>query len=359
MEAVGAKISFPLDLLLEKINEVKAHLPSSYDDAAKILALARPIVEVTFIECGDFEPEARKFPDGKVPISPISIMLIHLIAKLGWVGTYRHACKVLADKKYKWWLHALQLEKAPHHSTLSTFRKKRGPEFFKIFFRKLTAILVAFGLLSGDDAAIVDSAPVSARMNLARANALPRLDLDLLGSFFAAVDFAPVLATWEAARGPQRGRKPKFEALPMIKYLAFEQLGGFLCRTQGPRYLEKHPKAAALLGFPAGAILTDQNIAAFERRSPPLADLLEPVAGQVSKFFDGQHASSDGAPAPRPATDAAHEPLTASETGPAPQLATDAAPEPLTARETGPAPQPASNAAPAPFKKNHSRFSAS
>jgi len=276
-------IAYPLGLLAEEINRVRRTLPATYDAVATILALARPIVEVTFIECGVLEPEARPFPYGGVPLSPISLMLIHLLAKVGTIKHYRQVCREL--DAHSSWLKALRLAKAPHHSMLYKFRKKMGPAFFKLFFHKLTALLVAFGLVKGDDAAIIDSAPVEARMNFARANVLPRLDLARLQEFFATVDFTPAMAVWEAAHPSKRGRKPKFAALAMIKYLAFEQLAGFLSRSKGPKYVKKHPDVAALLGFPAGKKLTDQNISAFVRRGPPLADLLAPIAGAVAKFF--------------------------------------------------------------------------
>jgi len=283
--AGGAGISYPLGLIAEEIARVRKSLPASYDAVATILALARPIVEVAFIECGVLDPEARPFPYGGVPISPVSLMLIHLLAKVGTIRHYRQVCRELAT--HPSWLKALRLDKAPDHSTLYKFRKAKGPEFFTHFFHKLTALLVAFGLVNGDDAAIIDSAPVEARMNFARANVLPKLDLARLQEFYAAVDFTPALAVWEAGHdhGPRRGRKPKFEALAMIKYLAFEQLAGFLSGSKGPKYLKKHPEVAALLGFPAGKVLTDQNIYAFERRSPPLAELLAPVVGAISAFF--------------------------------------------------------------------------
>jgi len=296
--AGGSGISYPLDLLAEKINRVRKELPSSYDAVARILALARPIVEVVFIECGIFEPEAPRTGRGKPPASPVTLMLIHLLAKVGTIQYYRQVCRELAA--HPAWLKALHLDKAPDHSTLYSFRKKMGLSFFKTFFHKLTALLVAFGLLKGDDAAIVDSAPVEARMNFARSNTLPKLDLDRLHDFFAAVDFKQALAARESPCG--RGRKPKFDSLAMVKYLAFEQLAGFLCRTQGPRYLKKHPDAAALLGFAAGDVPTDQNIAAFERRNPPLGDLLAPVMGEIQAFFESVPPSgnSGGEGGPQP-----------------------------------------------------------
>jgi len=278
-----AGIAYPLGLLAEEINRVQRTLPATYDAVATILALARPIIEVTFIECGILEPEARPFPYGAVPLSPVSLMLIHLLAKVGTIKHYRQVCRELAA--HPCWLKALHLKKAPNHSMLYKFRKKMGTAFFKAFFHKLTALLVAFGLVQGDNAAIIDSAPVEARMNFARANALPKLDLARLQDFFAAVDFAPALAAWEAAHPSKRGRKPKFAPLAMIKYLTFEQLAGFLSRSKGPKYLKKHPDVAALLGFPAGKKLTDQNISAFVRRGPPLAELLAPIAGAVAGFF--------------------------------------------------------------------------
>lgn len=292
--AGGAGISYPLGLIAEEITRVRKSLPASYDAVATILALARPIVEVAFIECGVLEPEARPFPYGGVPLSPVSLMLIHFLAKVGTIRHYRQVCRELAA--HPCWLKALRLDKAPDHSTLYKFRKTKGPEFFKQFFHKLTALLVAFGLVNGDDAAIIDSAPVEARMNFARANVLPKLDLARLQEFYAAVDFAPALIAWEAGHdhSPRRGRKPKFEALAMIKFLAFEQLAGFLSGSKGPKYLKKHPEVAALLGFPAGKVLTDQNVYAFECRSPPLAELLAPVASAIDAFFGESPAPGTG-----------------------------------------------------------------
>lgn len=285
--AGGAGISYPLDILVEEIRRVWKALPASYDNVAKILALARPIIDVVFIECGYFEPDARRSPRGQVPISLVSLMLIHLLVKVGTIRYYRQVCRELAI--HSCWLKALRLDKAPHHSTLRQFRNKMGRAFFKKFFHKLAALLVAFGLVDGDAAAIIDSAPVEARMNFARANTLPRLDLARLREFFTTVDFGPALEAFLAVHPPSnRGRKPKFEPLPMIRYLVFEQLAGFLCRTKGPKYLKKHPPVATLLGFSDGQIPTTQNVAAFEARNPSLADLLQPIADQLRAFFGSE-----------------------------------------------------------------------
>jgi hypothetical protein len=72
----------------------------------------------------------------------------------------------------------------------------------------------------------------------------------------------------------------------MIRFLAFEKLGGFLSRSQALTHLAKHPEVATILGFPGGGIPTQATINAFEKRAPPLPWLMRVMVDPITDFFD-------------------------------------------------------------------------
>lgn len=279
------KITYPKDLIQEEIDKIKKHLPKTWDMMACILALARPIVEVVLLECGIFEAEKSEHVRGKRPIPAWTLMLILIASTLARIGSFREARKEF--DRHPEWLKAIGLKKAPSHAKLSTFCKEKGPSFFKEFFYKLTGLLLEFGLIDDDQAAIIDSAPVEACMNFARANATPKLDTERVRAFFETIDFTIAVAMVRGNdQGTGSGKGKIFTDEMLVKFLSFQQTCGFLSRNQAIKYLKNHVDIGPLLGLPEGKVLSNTTLSNFEKRAPPLSMLMKPLVEQITTFFD-------------------------------------------------------------------------
>lgn len=284
------KIAYPKDLIQEEIDKIKKHLPRSCDMMTRILVLARPIVEVVLLECGVFDVKKPANVVGKRPIPATTLMLIMIISTLDGIGSYRQAER--SFNAHPAWLKALGLEKAPSYAKLSTFCKEKGPAFFKQFFYKLTGLLLDFGLIDNKQAAIIDSAPVEACMNFARANVDQRIDKDRLQAFFETIDFKPAIEMLGMySRHPAHGKKIFTDEM-LVKFLCFQHVCGFLSRSQAIACLKYHPDLGPILGFPSGKIVSDYQLKSFEKWAPPISVLMTPLVDQMTDFFD-EHVDYD------------------------------------------------------------------
>jgi len=282
LDDFGIEIAYPLGLIVEEVDKIRKRIPKSYDMVASILAMARPIVEVVLLEIGCFDNIAPVTGRGRRAIPTATMMLVVILSKIRSLGSYRETERALNN--HPAWLKALGLKRAPHHSTMGKFCNRKGPEFFRRFFYKMTGLLMAFGLISERDAAIIDSAPVEANMNFARANTEPSLNVERLRSFFNSIDFSRVrLGAFD-----RPSRKKKYDNLSLFRFLVFEHACGFLSRSQALRYLEKHPEVASILGFPGGMIPCQATISNFERSVPRLGFLMRPLVDDIVDFFDSQ-----------------------------------------------------------------------
>ena len=270
-----------LDLIQDEVNKVKAQIPKSFDSIAEFLAISRPIVEIILMNCGDWTDQIEHRGRGKPPISHTSLMLIHILSKMLGIG-YRQIERELGI--HNTWLKTLKLKKAPSHSRLSTFRTEMGESFFKDFFYNLTDLLHRFDLIKGDGA-IIDSAPILASMNLARANTEPKLNLDHVREFFTSIDISP------ATRMLQISRKSKYNPESFIRFFMFGKLAGFLSTSQALKFLKKHIEVAKLLGFKDGHVPDYQNFTYFKRKHGAVSKLLEPMVDGVTEFFEGSKAT--------------------------------------------------------------------
>jgi hypothetical protein len=279
------KITYPKDLIQEEIDKIKKHLPKSCDMMTCFLLMARPIVEVVLLECGIFEVEKPEHVRGKRPIPAWKVMLILIVSTLSRIGSFREVRREF-DRNPAW-LKAIGLEKALSHAKLSIFCKEKGPLFFKQFFYKLTGLLLDFGLIDDKQAGIIDSAPVEACMNFARANTGPKLDLERVRAFFEAIDFTAAVALARGNdQGTGSGKKKTFTDEMLVKFLCFQQTCGFLSRNQAITYLKKHADMALILGIPAGKVLSNPTVSNFEKRAPPVRMLMKPLVAQMTDFFD-------------------------------------------------------------------------
>lgn len=277
-------VRYPLDLLVAEVNKVQRQFPEGSDPVARLMAVARPVVEVAMMEAGYFEDARPTGKRGRPRLARAALMTILLFAQL---KQFKHDRQVARElERHPAWVKALGLKKAPDHDTLGKFRNSLSPAFFETFFHKMTAFLFAFGILDGDSAMVVDSAPVEADQNFARSNAVPKIDEGRLRAFFDALDLAPALRLMVPPAG--HGRPAKFPREALLRFLMFEKICGFLSRSQALKYLAKHPSAAEVLGFDPKDPPTSANVVSFLDRTPPVNFLMRPLVGQITDFFDAQ-----------------------------------------------------------------------
>jgi len=272
-----------LDLLQDEVNKIKKNLPKSYDSRAKFLAIMYPIVEVVLMICGDWTDEVEKTGRGRKPISHTSLMLINILAKMLNVS-YRQVVRELSEHPN--WLKALKLNKAPSHNKLSEFRTEMGASFFKDFFYVIRDLLHDLNLIRGEGG-IADSAPISASMNFAKANAKPKIDESRVKEFFEGVDISPAINKLKITR------KSKYPPESMLKFFLFEKLCGFLSRAQALRFLKENPWVAELLGFINGKIPSQATFTYFTKKQGEISKLLKPMVDIIAEFFE----CSDSIPA--------------------------------------------------------------
>jgi hypothetical protein len=273
--------------LFGEMDEIKHKLPKFYDPTACLLAVSRPLVEMTLCNCGLSDKFIQSKMVGRTPLSNVTLMQIHILATIKPIGSYRQVERTI--NSYPSWLHALQLSKAPHHSTLGKFRKNLGESFFSTFFNELLKIIIDAGIINTEQNALnIDSAPFNACMNFARANSGVKLDCVRLKEFFNYIDFSPVLT------GPSienTGKKRMYTNEMLLKFILYEQLGGFLSRSQALRHLKKHPKVAQIIGFPFGKIPTAPTISNFSKQFTDITTLIIPLRDQIVSFFSDENAT--------------------------------------------------------------------
>ena len=270
-----------LSFLHDEIEKVKRTLPKNFDSIARFLAISRPIVEIILMNCGDWTDQMEQKAPGKPSYSHTSLMLIHLLCKMR-NASYRQIERELKERSS--WVKALRLKEVPSHSTLSLFRAKKGEAFFKDFFDKIADMLSHFHLTDSREV-IVDSAPIIASMNFARANATPKINIDRVREFFSAVDVSP------AIRPLRTTTQRKYSLESIIRYFVFEKLGGFLSTSQALKFLRKTPEVAVILGFEEGKIPTQPSISYFVKSQGPVPYLLKPLVDAVTDFFEACEAT--------------------------------------------------------------------
>lgn len=278
------KLPFPLEYTIEKIEKIKKKIPKSYDTIARILALSRPVVELVLFKMDYHEPEQALNSKGRPSIPTTTLILIHLLSQTMISDSYRQTERIL--NTHPTWLKALNLKKAPSHTTMSKFRKKMGVEFFDTYFHQLTELLFAFGLIKENEDVIIDSASIEASQNFARSNSGIKINEVKLQEFFNTVDFTPAVNL--IAPACNRGRKRKYSDDVILKFIAFEKLCGFLSRNQALTYLKKHPNMAKIVGFNSGDIPSTPSINNYLKRIPPIPWLMRVMVDPITKFFESQ-----------------------------------------------------------------------
>jgi len=282
VEKKEIKLPFPLEYTIEQIEKLKKNIPKSYDNVARILVLSRPLGELVLFEMNYFEEERTPNSRGRPRIPTITLLLIHLLSQTFISDSYQQTERIL--NAHPTWLKALKLKKAPHHTTMSKFRKRMGKDFFDAYFHHLTQLLFALGLIREGDDVIIDSAPIKASQNFARSNSSIMINEKKLQDFFDAVDFTPAVRL--IAPACTQGRKRKYSNEVILKYLAFEKLCGFLSRNHALTYLKKHPHVASIIGFTGGEIPSTPCLNNYFKRIPPVSWLMRVMVEPITEFFD-------------------------------------------------------------------------
>ena len=272
-----------LSFLQEVIEKIKKKIPKSHDFIAEFLEISRPIIEMTLMNCGDWTDQIKQAGPGKPAFSHASLMLIHVLCKMRHVS-YRQIER--EANAHPSWLKALQLTECPSHSTLSTFRSEKGEPFFKAFFEKLTNLLYQYQLVDSEEV-IVDSGPILASMNFARANTTPQINLDHVKEFFTSVDVIPAIHALHI------GRKRKYSPDAIIRFFMFEKLGGFLSTSQALKFVEDNPEIVKILGFKRGQIPSQPVLSYFVKVHGPIPFLLRPMVDAVTEFFEDCEATPE------------------------------------------------------------------
>ena len=265
-----------LDLIRDEVDAVKKKIPKSFDSTAEFLAITRPIIEVALMNCGAWSDQIESVGRGTKPFSHASLMLIHILSKIKKVS-YRQIERELNE--HASWLKALNLTRAPSHSKLSTFRTEKGAPFFKEFFDNLTNLLHRLGLIQGTSITI-DSAPITASMNFARANTTPKINVERVREFYTSIDISPAINALTLSN------KRKYSAESIIRFFMFEKLGGFLSTAQALKFLEKNPEVAKIIGFIDGTIPSQPTLNYFIKTQGSVPSLLRPLVDEVTEFFE-------------------------------------------------------------------------
>ncbi|MEX2718356.1 MAG: transposase [Candidatus Sigynarchaeota archaeon] len=217
----------PLNLAfaLSEAKRVREKIPRDYGPIARFFVIMRPFVRVFLLARWDWSKgRYRKGIPGRVPIPKESMLLIHLISHLGIIRSYRQVCEEIAQ--HEDWMRALKTKKAPDHTTLCRFRKEAGPELFDEFFAFSIVVLKQAGGLTADTGVIVDSAPIEACVNFARANKRIKIDEARMTDFLEKIEISRADVLYP--RKKKGGTRPSaIISLLMIFYLC-----RFLSRSQ-------------------------------------------------------------------------------------------------------------------------------
>jgi hypothetical protein len=313
----GAELSiisiagFDTVILAYAVNEAKRireKIPADFSPIARFFVIMRPFMHVFLLAKWDWgNGKYRKGKPGKPPYPKEALLLIHLISHLGTIRSYRQVCEEIAN--HADWIRALKLKRIPDHTTLSKFRKEAGPTFFDDFFAFSIVVLKQVGGLDADNGLIVDSAPVDACVNFARANKRIKIDEALV------IDFLVKLEISKADVLYPRKRKGCTKSSSIVGLLIIFYLCRFLSRSQMLREVALHPALMHALGLDDG-MPTQPTINYFVKQNgedekallKPFIDAMvryfeenPSVAGENAvnvDFFSGRLATQDALPDP-------------------------------------------------------------
>jgi len=175
---------------------------------------------------------------GKQPFSPVAVFKAILYAKLNKNMSDRELERHLLRYPRVAW--ALGFDKVPSHQTFSHFKRERlRIELLEEIFNALRDHLANMGFIDFSSITI-DSAPIIAFANLAKANREVKLDDSLACTLFEDATYQS-LAQQLIERLNYKRSFPKHlkKRLACLNMLVLYELGGFLSYAKVFKYLEK------------------------------------------------------------------------------------------------------------------------
>ena len=182
---------------------------------------------------------------GMQPYSPIAVFKAILFAKLN---------KNMSDRELERHLlrnprvaEAFGFDKVPSHQTFSHFKRERLTlEFLEETFNKLRDHLIDLGVIDFSSITI-DSAPIVAFANLAKANREVKLDDLMARALFEDEKYQSLAAQLVGRLGYKRTfPEHVLKRLMCLNMIVLYELGGFLSYAKISKYLKK-PEHLSLL----------------------------------------------------------------------------------------------------------------
>ena len=172
---------------------------------------------------------------------------------------------------------ALGFDKIPSHQTFSYFKRERiSTGLLDEIFNAMRDHLVAAGWVDFSSATI-DSAPVKANVNLAKANKELKLNDGLAGALLDDPEYKS-LATAVVQILPYKRSSPALlqRRVACLNLVVLYELGGFLSHTKVKRYLEKEERASLLASAcPGGSIPSAVMMSTFKKHLSAVVDTME------------------------------------------------------------------------------------
>jgi len=239
---------------------------------------------------------------GMVPYSPVAVFKAILYAKLNKNMSDRELERHLLRNSHV--AGALGFDKVPSHQTFSHFKRERLTiEFLEKIFNTLRDYLVDLGLIDFSSVTI-DSAPIIAFANLAKANRDVKLDDWMARALFEDETYQFLAGQLIGCLGYKRSFPEHVQKrLTCLNMLVIYELGGFLSQAKVSKYLKKNlhllllqvaslgpqlPSEASFSNFKKrfqGAIETEEFIAFREHLERFFSRLSSPYNCEVPLFF--------------------------------------------------------------------------
>jgi len=176
---------------------------------------------------------------GMQPYSPVAVFKAILYAKLNKNMSDRELERHLLRNSHV--AGALGFDKVPSHQTFSHFKRERLTiEFLEKIFNTLRDYLVDLGLIDFSSVTI-DSAPIIAFANLAKANREVKLDDSMARALFEDETYQFLAGQLIGCLGYKRSFPEHVQKrLTCLNMLLLYELGGFLSQAKVSKYLKKN-----------------------------------------------------------------------------------------------------------------------
>lgn len=210
-------------------------------------AILAPFVEM-LENLYDWHPGMR----GPGPYPPIAMFKAVLFGKLNNNMSDRHLERHLL--RHPEIAHALGFEGVPSHLTFSYFKRERlTVDLLEVAFNALREHLVRLGAVDFESVTI-DSAPVRASVNLARANQEVKLNEPLTCELFRDTSYMALAEQLVATLNYKKATPAHIQTrLCSLNLVVLSELGGFLSQNKVGKYLTKKKHATVLAALAGGS----------------------------------------------------------------------------------------------------------